>query len=336
MDVLPFTTDSLPPDRRLAAFRQGAADFHVEALGDPLAFGARWRLLIAGEVNLIESWISPVHYRRTRADIAADGADRVAVLFVLDGHSVGTIDDKPISVGPGDAMILDLLRPLDTRSPEPLHTIIATLPRFLLDEALPISRLEGSVRASAEVALACGHIRHLLDHAPAISPESAVFHGRAVRDLVALALLPAYAADDWRDGSAPLLAKIHALIDRRLTQPIAAADIPVALDASSGQVAAALASAGGWASLVEQRRLLAAYRLLCAPDGATAIATIGERCGFPDAADFSRRFRQSFGASPRKVRARHQGELPRWAGAYHVADDYRELLSEAMGEEDPR
>jgi AraC-like DNA-binding protein len=325
MDVLPFSTDNLPPERRLSTFQQGAVDYRVDAVGDPLAFESRWRLLVVGELNLIESWISPVSYRRTRADIAADGKDRISVLCVLDGRSEGTIDDMPVSVGPGDAMVFDLLRPLDLRSDTPLHTLIVNLPRFLLDE--DVSRVSNRIPAGPELDLVVGQIRHLLDHAGTIPPESAVHHAWAMRDLLSRAFLAADRTE--RDAGRPLLEKIARTIDNALSAPPGEHELADSVGASRQEVSTALQSVGGWAQLVEHRRLLAAYRLLCSPRETAPVGTIAQRCGMQNLADFSRRFRLAFGASPREVRARQHGDLPRWAGGYRVASHYRDLMSPA-------
>lgn len=327
MDVLPFSTDSLPQADRLAAFRRGATDFRVDAIGDPLAFAAQWRLLVTGEINLIESRISPVHYRRTRDDIAADGKDRVAVLMILGGEVVGTINDQPIRVGPGDAMVFDLLRPLDTRAAGPLHTLIATMPRFILEEVLPLPLERSSMGASAELALAVAQIRYLLGHAAGIGAESGMFHGLAVCDLIARALLPATGnVEGERERATPLLARVHEIIDARLLDPPPLRTVAEALGTTADAVRAITERAGSWSRLIEQRRLIAAYRLLCLSGGALSIGAIAARSGFGSGAHFSRRFRQAFGAAPSDVRARHLGDLPAWAGSYHVAVAYRELL----------
>lgn len=327
MQALSFGTDAVPPADRLTLFRRGATDYQVDAIGDPLAFGVNWRLLALGEINIVESRISPVRYVRTLAQIESDGKDRVSLLYLRDGHVTGTVDGEPADIEPGDAVIFDLTRPLDVTTCEPSSYTILTIPRYLLEEVLPKPHFAGTVAASPALALAFEQVAYLLDQADLIPDESAIFHARAVRDMAAVAVLPAYRTTQAIDPSAPLLRQVCEIIDANLIDAPDEVVIARCLDIPSAKVRDVLDRAGGIDELVERRRLLAAYRQLSDPAQSDRISDIAVRCGFASLPGFSRRFRQTFHCAPRDVRTQRLGRLPRWAGAYHVESHYGALLA---------
>ena len=326
MQVLSFGTDAVPPADRLTLFRRGATDYQVDAIGDPLAFSVNWRLLALGEINIVDARISPVRYVRTPAQIESDGMDRVSVLYLHEGRVTGTVDGEPADIRPGDAIIVDLTRPIDVTCAPNSYTLL-TIPRYLIEEVLPKPHFAGTVAASAALALAFEQVAYLLDHADAIADESAIFHARAVRDMAAVAVLPAYRTTQAIDASAPLLRQVCEIIDADLLDAPDEAAIARRLGTSSGAVRDVLYRVGGIGQLVERRRLLAAYRQLSDPSQSDSISDIAVRCGFANLPGFSRRFRQTFHCAPRDVRTQRLGRLPRWAGAYHVESHYGALMA---------
>lgn len=327
MDVVRFNVAALPPEHRLAAFAAGAKDFQVAAAGDPAHFSTEWHLLKLGDVNAIHSHISPISYRRTRAMIEADGEDRVAVHCYLAGASAGTLDGQPVAVVPGGAMVWDLASPLDVAAETPLEVLIVTLPRHLLTEVLPLASYSCALPPSPELALVTAQIRFMFEHAADLPEDGAAYIGRALRDLVVVAMLPVLGgpdvAEDWVDM--PLFRRVCDVIDEDPGRDLTESEVAEQLDVDVDLLLRTADRFGGWPLVVERRRLLSAYRLLCDPSEAAPVSSIAWRCGFDDVSRFHRRFRDVFHASPGRLRQYRYGHLPRWAGAYHIESQYDRL-----------
>ncbi len=329
MQPLRFSTGTVSAGQRLDLFRLGARAYQVDALGDPLDFAADWRVLALGDANAVHAHVSPLRYLRTPERIAADGENRLVFFHIRQGRSMGTLDGVPVQVGPGDGMIWDLACPLEMRSPVGVETQVVTLPRFMVDEVMPGVTLSGVIAPSPALTLAVEHLQFLFDRAGDLPDESAPFQGRALRDMLAMAMQPLYRA---RRGGAvevagPVLQRIIDRIDHDLCGTHDSAALATALSLTAQEVAATLARFGGIDELVERRQLLAAYRLLSDPAETAAISVIAARCGFIDMPHFSRRFRAVFHTTATDLRLHHRAHLPVWAGAYHIEQDYGALMA---------
>ena len=329
MRTLAFDTAVLPPRDRLPTFRKGAANYQVDAVGDPLQFSSRWRLLQLGDLNAIRSSTTPVRYRRDRAMIEADGEDRVAIHYYISGSSEGVLGDDQITAVPGCATVWDLSHPLDLHSKIATELLIVTLPRYMLDEMFSVPMYGCVLGPSPQLALAADQLLWLIDHAEDLPDDGAPHYGRAVRDLFAVAMHPVLqSASETPDPAAePLFRRMCKLIDEAADRTFNEAAVASALDAPLAEVRRTADRFGGLPLLIERRRLLAAYRLLCDPGVAEPVSAIADRCGFSDPSRFSRLFREVFQATPSDLRRFRVGRLPQWAGAYHVEKDYGTFLT---------
>lgn len=328
MQPLRFSTGTVPAGQRLDLFRLGARSYQVDALGDPLDFAADWRVLALGDANALHATVSPVSYRRTRERIAADGENRLVFFHIRQGRCGGMLDDAPVDLGPGDGMVWDLSRPLALEGPGGMEVEAVTLPRFMVEEIMPGVALSGVIAPSPALTLAVEHLRFLFDRAGDLPDEAAPFQGRALRDMLAMAMHPLYLTrmPDEAARRGPLLDRIAGWIDGDLAGPHDAGTLAATLSLPAGEVATTLARFGGIDELVERRRLLAAYRLLSDPAETAAISVIAARCGFTDMPHFSRRFRAVFHTTATDLRRHHRAHLPVWAGAYHLEQGYGALM----------
>jgi AraC-like DNA-binding protein len=324
--LLHFDTGVLPAEQRLPIFAASSPSYTIEAVGDPLAFSAQCVAARIGEVNVMRARISPVRYRRTPAQIERDGEDRLVLFYILAGRSAGTIDGRPVAVGPGEAMIWDLSRPLDITSLDGVDTEAITLPRFMVEEVMPGASVGGPLTASPAMAMVVAHLRFLLDHAGEMPAATLPFQARALRDMVVTAHYPTARTRTGDDRTVPMLQRLFGRIDR---QPGANWDIAALAAAVGGTVptlCALLDRFGGVEAVVERRRLLAAYRMLCDPAENANISVIAARCGFTNMPRFSRQFHAAFRTSARDLRTHHRAELPTWAGAYHLDRAYAAIM----------
>lgn len=328
MNILDFDTGRVPVDARLAIFRAGAVNFRVDAVGDPRTFAVKWQSLKLGDLNAIHSQAAPIHYRRDDVMIESDGEDRIAIHCYLKGGATGTLDGLPAAVDAGGAMVWDLARTVDVTTTGDTEMVIVTMLRYMADEVLPVPSLTGTLAPSPELNLAVDQLRRLIDDADRLDDAAAPFLGRALRDLFAVAMLPAYfRARSADEVTAPLLRRMCERLDAAPDQDFDLAELAVALGEPVAEVRRVADHFGGLHLLIERRRLLAAYRLLCDPAEAAPVSVIAERCGFADLPRFSRRFRDVFHTTASDLRRHHSGHLPRWAGAYHVEKNYGALIA---------
>ena len=209
-----------------------------------------------------------------------------------------------------------------------IEIVIFTFPRYMIDEVLPAPSLAGPLAASAELDLAVAQALYLIDHAEDLPDASAVFYGRALRDMLAVAMLPAYrSVRPMAQPDAPLLQRIVDLIDEHLAEEPDVAAIAVRLGIDTHRIVDVVDRFGGLSQLVERRRLLGAYRLLRDPAESDTVSSIAYRCGFDSVPRFSRRFHAIFHTSANDLRRQGGGNLPQWAGAYHVERHYGALIA---------
>lgn len=107
---------------------------------------------------------------------------------------------------------------------------------------------------------------------------------------------------ELRHGDEPLLTAVFATIDRRYTEPLSLREVARAVSVSAGHLTTIVRRRTGRTVLewITERRMGEARRLLT--DTRLPITEIGERVGLPDAAYFTRQFRQVHGTTPSQWR----------------------------------
>lgn len=120
--------------------------------------------------------------------------------------------------------------------------------------------------------------------------------------LVKLSRLAADTIGGQRHEDEPLLAEVFATIDRRFTEPLSLREVAREVSVSAGHLTTVVRRRTGRTVLewITQRRMGEARRLLT--DTRLSITEIGQRVGLPDAAYFTRQFRQTHGVSPSQWR----------------------------------
>lgn len=120
--------------------------------------------------------------------------------------------------------------------------------------------------------------------------------------LVKLTRLATNTIGGLRHEDEPLLAEVFATIDRRFTEPLSLREVAREVSVSAGHLTTIVRRRTGRTVLewITQRRMGEARRLLT--DTRLPITEIGQRVGLPDAAYFTRQFRQTHGISPSQWR----------------------------------
>jgi AraC-like DNA-binding protein len=268
------------------------------------------RLGEAGVVRVGElSTGRPGGASRTRRHIRRSDPDVCKVDVLARGRGIIQQDGREAELGPGDLTLVDLSRPVRWVM-SPARVVAVVFPRTLLP--LPrdeVARLT-AVRVPGDrgpAALASTLARQLVGHLDDAADATRL--GTAVLDLLTVAL----AARARRSGPVPpdsqrrvLLQRVDAFIEQHLGDPeLTPETIAAAHHVSLRYLYKLFETQGqGVAGQVRRRRLERCRRDLLDPAlQARPVGAIGARWGLPNAAHFSRAFRDAYGVPPGEYRA---------------------------------
>ncbi|MGR6921733.1 AraC-like ligand-binding domain-containing protein [[Actinomadura] parvosata] len=315
MAVLIRTSD-LPAARRHDAWRGivcdtlGPLDLRIDPdapLHGEIEFG---KLGSVGVGRIQTSTPHSVH--RTSGLIRRDNPELYRVVLTLSGSPRLSQDGRNTQLSRGEFAIYDFSRPYELAYDSAVWLAVFSVPREQLAvpagavaelAALPITAESGAA------ALAVPLLRRVaLDH-DTYRPGSAARLSGVVADLVSAAV--AERLDQARSLPADarqrtLLMAVHAFIEQRLGD----AELDPATVAAAHHISVRYlhrlfesenTTVAAW---IRQRRLERCRAELIS-GGRQPVSTIGARWGLPDAAHFSRLFRQAYGMPPAEYRRAH-------------------------------
>jgi AraC-like DNA-binding protein len=249
---------------------------------------------------------------RRAADIPRSRDEYAILILQQSGSMVVSQDGRDARLRPGDAAIVDTVRPYTLYIPEPIRQIVLHCPRHQLRSRLRSMRAVSAARIEAGSptgALLAGSLRSLARTRRELAPDQACAVGRYALDLLAVALeaTPESGAAAFSRGSAPLLARINAYLKDNLADPdLDPAGIARAHGISVRHLHRLFHETGDTVGAAIRRGRLDRCRadLEDPRQRARSITEIALRWGFNDSAHFSRAFRARFGLSPREARSR--------------------------------
>ena len=279
--------------------------------GNPATFRGGVHSAALGAVTMSEVTASHAIVERTPRLIKQDDPELYKFGLQVSGSSIIEQDSRQACLQAGDFAIYDTSRPYRIAFSDDFRMTVAMFPRHLVQlpgrhmSQLTAVRLAGDSGLGSLISpLMRGLSADMTDSGVVIATHL----GDAVVDLVTAAFAQQLALpvpDGSPAGHRALVAQVHRFIDQNLHDP----------DLSSSSIAAAHfvsvrhlqkvfeAEGESVSTLLRTRRLERCRRDLADPHMADyAIATVGSRWGFSDAAHFSRIFRSAFGASPREYR----------------------------------
>lgn len=247
---------------------------------------------------------------RTPGLIGAGGAGYYKLNLQLDGNGLLMQDGRETLMRPGDLAIYDTERPYTLTFDEDFRTLVLMFPQHLLglspDDVAELTavRMGKGQRLGEAVAPFVAQIGNML---PTLEGPIGYRLAMNVVDLLSTLLADEVYArpDHTADGNVRLLRRIQHHIDANLANPnLAPPAIATAHYISTRTLHQLFADSGhtvgGW---IRERRLERCRRDLIDPLHANVpVGAIGARWGLPDAAHFSRIFRNTFGASPTQYR----------------------------------
>lgn len=257
------------------------------------------------------------HIRATRHVVEHDvprGASGGSVKFGLQLGGTCTVeqDGRTAALRPGDMVLYDTDRPYRLEFPQEARLLVLMLPGAGLE--LPrravgtatATRLPGDVGVGA---LTADFLGGLADRMHVLTGRSAGHLGRSAVDLVGALLTERAeegAGEDAAGGTETLRTAARAFVedhlaDPELGPPMVAAHLFLSVRRLHEIFQDEEHTLSAW---IRHRRLQQCRRALLDPAHAhRPVSRIGAAWGFPDAAHFSRVFKQEFGLSPSQFRS---------------------------------
>jgi AraC-like DNA-binding protein len=327
--------DTDPAGERLAAWGAALPAFDIAADSSDLFAGAAV-VYMTERLSLIRASMAPVRLVRGEATIARVPLTHFAVKLTVAGGFHGTAEQRAFAAGPGDVLLLDLLRSVDMRS-EPHRTTEAVslwFPRARLQPALNSDEgIHGLVLKGdrAAGALIGASLTSFAAHAPEMTLAEMDIFGGAVIALFARAIVPELRAGDQSIATVPIrLNAVRHFIDQNLLSRDLEVDLIAAnFGLSRASLYRLFAPIGGIAVYIRKQRLERAFQeIVSAEYSNRRIAGIAQRCGFENESAFTRLFRKTYGVTPSAARkAAAQGRAIKTGETGNAADTVADWLA---------
>ena len=319
-----FDTRLIPDRQAIASWRESmnvlfAPRPHV---GVEDGFYAKIDAALVGDLGIGRLEGSAQDFDRSRNKIARDGMDGYLLQFYLTGASASRSGDAP-TAGPGDLYVIDMARPLMTRTNE--HDQISlVVPRRLLATSLdaPDDIHERVLPANLPlVSLLRDTLQSLCRQFDTMTAREGELAAAPILSLAASAINSQVTEQTANGVELALSTAIRRHIEANLFAPTLTVETVMAqFGLSRRTLYRMLEPHGGFASYVLRRRLHRAREALRNPNSQSfAIADLARSHGFLRPEHFSRAFRLEFGLSPRQLREFATSRQ----GAYPAADMVR-------------
>lgn len=321
-----FSTETLPPLERFAAWREGVStmfDTRLDPGMDPACFNAAVTAYLLGPVSLARLSACKQGYRRSPARIAQDGVDHFMIQVYCRGAGRAIRGGGDTIFQIGDIGVFDNSQPLDSVD-EDCDLISLFIPRLLLAphlRTIDSQHLRCLPAGSPLTFLLRHHLVGLLQAAPRMTTTQGLVMVEPTVALVAGALagIPQVIDGGSRAVETALLAAIRRHIDERIDDPALTPDsIAAHFAIARSRLYRLFEPLGGVADHIRSRRLQRAFILLADPrQRQRRIIDIALDLGFSSETSFARAFRRRYGMSPGEARhagGRSVGTLPDTAG----------------------
>jgi AraC-like DNA-binding protein len=308
------------------AFRDSVAHLYTLSLPDPseeARFTLSTRTYHTPRAILMRSQGTAFAMTRGPA-IVASSSDQLLIYLELEGSCDNDWAGRRGRVAAGDVQIVDYARPFHSVTTD-YANLIVILARQSAPAALLAMEPHGLVfrRGSGAARLIGAAMQELYaqaDHLTVGEAEAAIEGILALTTAYARARLASDEADHVKSRRKIALDYIDAhLADAQLGP----GEVAEAAHLSRASLYRLLAAEGGIRTVLLQRRLDEALRLLLADSkDEYALTDIAKRCGFGGTSQFSRAFRARFGMPPRQYRALVRQQDRDWHEARLRADGF--------------
>jgi AraC-like DNA-binding protein len=285
--------------------------------GEDQAIDMRLDAAELGPLSVQSLRLSAVAARRTAQLARDDAPPSLFVIFMRAGSSTVVQGGRESVVGPGDLVLLDSAQPSLVLSEKYSHRDNLQIPVQHLALPEPVLRQALGLRLGSDLPLAnvLGRFIDSLTTVSDVQPAEAEHLARAAvnltRGLVTTVQGDPHPARDSLDATLALRIVDHLQTHWR-EHDLTADRVASVHHVSTRQLYRLLATQGiSFGDWLRERRLEASREELArAGAAAGTIAAVGRRWGFPDATNFGRTFKATYGLTPLQWRQLHQTPQP--------------------------
>lgn len=313
LELQRFSTDSLPPQRRIEYWNEVTCSALTAQVADPVdrsAFCGRMTCLDLGEMRLVELNASGSTVTRTRAHTMSPAQPVYLVRLALSGNINALHEGREIRLGAGDFALCDTSRPYQMFFRQAIDVLIIRIPRDRLLQYIghPESMCGVLMRGDEGLSgLASRHLREIWR-----SSQEFLDHGASSRiaDMTLQLLASAYSAVPRAKADRSWLSAAHRAqviehIEHHLSDPdLSPTTIAAALRITPSYLHRVFSGESGTISrYILRRRLEECARTLKDPLQTTrSVTDIAFALGFNSLPHFSRVFRERYDTSPSDYR----------------------------------
>ncbi len=305
MDRLRFSSDApaLADDEGFGAYHDlysTVAD--AERLDRSFAVEVEGRRL--NELLLFDRSMRGVRHVRSDKRVLRNGFDHFTVQIPLAGELLVSAGGARKRAGPGEAVLIDMNRPMATEA-QSARVLTLSTPRRVVEEAAgEADGLHGVVLPRERAALLTDFLASTLRNSSAygVSDEGRI--AAVALELLRLAMAERFADDRvlGEDASeAVCRRRARAFIDANLSA--GPNEVARAIGRSRSALYRAFEASGGVARFIRSRRVARIRALLSRPDEIRKIAELAYEAGFASDSDAIRAFRAAYNVTPGEFRA---------------------------------
>lgn len=316
-----FSTSALRGTQKFDAWRDTVSalfDVKVTKHTPRKPFDSEIETYMLGNMLVMQTKSSSQAFKRTSETIARDGVDHILVQLFTEGGNILYTDNGPVRVYSGDIQVLDMAQPVSReafgRTHQQLpsgHTysaITLVIGRDSMEAIIPsVHTLHMHVLHSNTPLniLLRDYIRSLFSSARLMTLEEGSAIVKPTIELLATTLSHSKTVhiDGLQDMDNALLLTVRKFIDNNLHDPkLGPSTILAHIGISRSALFRVCKHNGGVMTLIRDRRLLMARRLLSQNSNNATVKMIAYKLGFSNPSNFARTYKQCYGFSPSDTR----------------------------------
>ena len=302
-----FNSADRPASEAFAGWQAAIAPvFDITPAQPDQSFAASYDTFHLGDILVGLGSFDPTCFSRSAEKARLDGLDHLLIQVYTEGGYTGHVDDRPITVRPGDLVTLDMTRQTTTVSLRS-RNITLLVPRDLVkSRKIPHGIMTQGPRGAILGGMLADHLVGLAQRLPTMPLSTGAAAAAATLALYEAALEPVEemgeaAVEPLRDL---LFQRVRRLIDARITAGrIDIAGLAAELGVSRSTLYRLFEPQKGVEAYITERRLAHVRRALSDESDTRRIGTIAAAYGFDDHSNFSRIFKRRYGQTPAELRA---------------------------------
>lgn len=310
-----FSTLNFPESERVNAFQEvyaSIANMDMEPYLGHAPFVEMVGQLLPN-LGVYETIVSPHTSRRTRAHVAAESNDNLALIVPINSSAIVIPKNSDqLNCSPGEALLIPTDSIHQALNPNKMSIAVIAIPRLLIAPRVSdLSRHLMKKISSAyapELRLLVGYARMLIQMKEDLSPELASLASTQIHDLLTLLFGAKRDESEIANGRGLRAVRLKAVksdILEHITDSELSINQVALRQGISPQYIRALfhSEETTFADYVTKLRLERVYRLLCNPlHIGSSISTLAFSMGFNNLSWFNRVFKNQFDLTPTEVR----------------------------------